>query len=181
MPNPAIPCSDRGALNTRCPPNSSRRSTVHRNTPPNPTSSPKIMVVSSFAKAVLMASFNAVNKFILSRGPSGNTSLGTGKEEEDSVENACRAARRGEAWVRDLRCRIMVGTVNICWISERGPNQATKMQGRRRTPWCMACVKKFSIINNIVLISTCSCSIMQSASFASFASLLVASLLKRRE
>ena len=62
---------------------------------------------------------------------------------------------------------------------EGGPGlQATKMHTGSRGELRMACVKKFSIINNIVLISTCSCSIMQSASFASFASLLVASLLK---
>lgn len=68
---------------------------------------------------------------------------------------------------------------------ERGPglqveSHQNATQGRGELRGCMACVKKFSIINNIVLISTCSCSIMQSASFASFASLLVASLLKEK-
>jgi hypothetical protein len=78
----------------------------------------------------------------------------------------------------------MVGTKYLLDFREGATGQATKCtQTRGELRGCMACVKKFSIINNIVLISTCSCSIMQSASFASFASfasLLVASLLKEK-
>lgn len=37
--SPAMPCSQRGALNTRLPPNSSLSPTVQRNTPPKATSS----------------------------------------------------------------------------------------------------------------------------------------------
>lgn len=41
MPNPTMPCSLSGVLNTRSRPKRSARPTVQRNTPPNATSSPK--------------------------------------------------------------------------------------------------------------------------------------------
>src|SRR4051794_12368393 len=61
---PARPCSLSGVLKTRSRPNASRRSTVHRNTPPNATSSPNTTAVGSAAIATRIASLTAVKRFM---------------------------------------------------------------------------------------------------------------------
>jgi hypothetical protein len=83
---PAIPCSQSGVLKTRSGPNCSLSPTLHRNTPPKATSyntgsrikrdlllkkkklafhtSPNTTALSSVSRAMRMASFKAVNKFI---------------------------------------------------------------------------------------------------------------------
>jgi hypothetical protein len=64
-----MPCSHRGVLKTRAPPNSSFSPIEQRKTPPKATSSPKTIAVSSALKAHRIASFTAVKRFIFLRGP----------------------------------------------------------------------------------------------------------------
>lgn len=59
IPKAAIPYSHKGVLNTLDVPYFSFKSTVHLNTPPNLTSSPKIKAESSVAKAISNALFTA--------------------------------------------------------------------------------------------------------------------------
>ncbi|KAI2804639.1 hypothetical protein BLOT_003626 [Blomia tropicalis] len=59
IPNPAMPCSHNGVLNTRSLPNLSCNPTVHRNTPPNATSSPNITADGSEASEISNALFTA--------------------------------------------------------------------------------------------------------------------------
>jgi hypothetical protein len=74
IPKPAMPCSDKGVLKTRSFPNSSRKSTQARNTPPNATSSPNTQAVSSVAIAVFIALLIAKKRFIRSTGTPCGTS-----------------------------------------------------------------------------------------------------------
>ena len=72
MAKPMMPCSHRGVLNTRGLPKLSCRSTVQRNTPPKPTSSPNTQVRSSVCIATRMASLIALHMLVscvLSRSP----------------------------------------------------------------------------------------------------------------
>ena len=62
--NPAIPYSDRGVLNTLSVPYFSLSPMVHLNTPPNLTSSPKMIAESSFSIAVSKAFVMVAHKFI---------------------------------------------------------------------------------------------------------------------
>eukprot|EP00953_Heterococcus_sp_UTEX-ZZ885_P008908 5286-Heterococcus_DN1.PRE.1 len=50
-----------GVLKTRAAPNFSLRPTLHLNTPPNATSSPKTIALGSVSSAVRIAAFTAVN------------------------------------------------------------------------------------------------------------------------
>jgi len=76
MAKPAIPCSHSGVLNTRSLPNFSARPTVHLNTPPKATSSPKMQAVWSVVRAMSMASVIDWRRVIFSVGPR----LGSGVE-----------------------------------------------------------------------------------------------------
>ncbi|TGO87767.1 hypothetical protein BPOR_0205g00120 [Botrytis porri] len=62
--NPIIPCSHNGVLKTLSDPYCSASPVLQRNTPPNPTSSPKTIVVSSLDNASDNASLIDWNRFI---------------------------------------------------------------------------------------------------------------------
>lgn len=123
MANPAMPCSHRGVLKTLSAPNCSFSPTLQRNTPPNATSyktghyqptvrgsdsqltSPKTAAVSSVSNAILMASFNAVNKFIFLVSTSEVDIRRIG-ELQSSSQQQCYEKSKQNIYIYILQCHL---------------------------------------------------------------------------
>ena len=153
MAKPMMPCSHRGVLNTRGLPKLSCRSTVQRNTPPKPTSSPNTQVRSSVCIATRMASLIALHMLVscvLSRSPRASDAPALrGAAAAALLKRACTArpsaatrrtpepAARGGAGTHRRLAASMVraaeGVERLCTVHNRTVRVAHSRSGHQRS------------------------------------------------